>query len=239
MKYAVVTGCASGIGREVSLQLHNSGVKVFGLDIQSCDESFPSYVCEVSNESQVSRVIEEISKELEHIDYLINCAGMLSIGKPLMIKDMSFKQWDAIIKINLRSTVVMTKLLYPLLKNSSSSAIINISSEQSYNPDEGFSPYAVSKTGINSFTACAAKEFIEDNIRVNAVAFGTVKTNILKAFCDTNTEKELYLSKEKSIPLGVINVNEAANIVVDLLGDKYRHMTGEIIRIDGGNHFGL
>ena len=236
MKYAVVTGHASGIGKEVASQLHDLGIQVFGLDIQSCEAPFTSYVCEVSDEVQVTRVVNEISKLTDHIDYLINCAGMLTIGQPLMIKDMSFKQWDAIIKINLRSAMVTTKLFYALLKNSSSSMVINMSSEQAFYPDEGFSPYAVSKSGINSFTVCAAREFLEDEIRVNAVAFGTVKTNILKSFCDKKSELSMYEAKDKDVPFGVLPANVAAKIIVDLLDVKYRYMSGEIIRIDAGNH---
>lgn len=236
MKYAVVTGCASGIGKEVAAKLHNAGMVVFGLDIQNCEESFSSYVCEVSDETQVARIISEISKETDHIDYLVNCAGMLTIGKPLMIKDLSFKQWDAIIKINLRSVMVTTRLFYPLLKEGDKSVLINVSSEQSFFPDEGFSPYAVSKAGINSFTVCAAREFLESGIRVNAVAFGTVKTNILKSIYDEETEKSMYENQEKNIPFGVLPANVAAEIIIDLLDEKNSYMSGEIIRVDGGHH---
>ena len=236
MRYAVVTGCASGIGKEVASQLHDLGIKVYGLDIQSCETPFKSYLCEVSAEDQVDRVVNEISKETNHIEYLINCAGLLTIGKPLSIKDMSLKQWDAIIKINLRSVMIATKLFYPLLKNGSSPIIINLSSEQAYDPDEKFSPYVVSKSGVNSFTMCSAKEFLEDGIRVNAVAFGTIKTNIIKSFCDKETESLLYENKERTIPFGVLSADVAAKIIVNLLDEKYRYMSGEIIRVDGGNH---
>lgn len=236
MKYAVVTGCASGIGKDVAKLLKTNGVEVYGLDIQECYENYESYICEVSDELQVKKMFEIILRKTDHLDYLINCAGMLTIGTPLPIESMSVKQWDAILRINLRSVMLMTKTFHPLMKNSSMPIILNISSEQSFNPDKEFAPYAVSKAGINTFTKCCAKEFLDDKIRVNAIAFGTIKSRILNSYCNEEQEKKLYQVKEEQLPYGVISSETAAKIIVDLLDDKYGYMSGEVIRIDGGNH---
>lgn len=236
MKYAIVSGCASGIGLDVAKILVNNGVTVFGLDINHCKLALHSYICDVSDERQVTSIMEDIVQKTKRIDYLINCAGMLTIGKPLYIKDLPIKQWDALLRINLRSVMVTTKIFYPLLKDAVDARIINLSSEQSFSPDVGFTPYAVSKSGINCFTQCCAKEFSDYGIRVNAVAFGTVKTGILSSFCNEDEEEKLFKQKDNSIPFGVIPSEVAAQFIVNLLGDEYRFMTGEIIRMDGGNH---
>ena len=234
-KYAIVTGCASGIGYEISKRLSNQDVHVIGIDVDKPQSDFLSYGCDVSDENQVEDIILKISNHTQRIDYLVNAAGMLTIGKPQEIKDLSIKQWDAILRVNLRSAVIMTKLTYPLLKSSEEASIVNISSEQAFHPDVKFSPYAVSKAGINMFTTCAAKEFLGDRIRVNAIALGTVRTNILKSMALTPEQEEaMYREKDKRIPFGLIDNSSVVDLVEFLLSNKSGFMTGEVIRCDGG-----
>lgn len=238
-KYAIVTGCGSGIGKEIANRLCKKGIYVFGFDIEKADENFRSFVCDVSDENQVKNILEKISKQTSYINYLVNAAGMLTIGQPLAIKDMSIKQWDAIMRVNLRSVVIMIKHTYPYMKDIHDSSIVNISSEQVYNPDKCFSPYAASKAGINMLTVSAAKEFLSDGIRVNAVALGTVKTNILKSLpIDSKQEDSMYESKDNTIPFGIIELQSVYNVVNFLLSKESKYITGEIIRCDGGMFLG-
>lgn len=238
-KYAIVTGCAAGIGYEIAKTLNNNGIYVIGLDIEKTNSQFLSFLCDVSDEEQVVLVMKEVKKITSRVNYLVNAAGMLTIGKPLMIKDLSFKQWDAILKINLKSVAIMTKSIYPFMKGINDASIVNISSEQSLYPDTYFSPYAVSKAAINMFTICAAKEFIRDNIRVNAIALGTVKTNILNnLLCTTEQKEEMYKNKGKKIPLGLIELKSVFDVVYFLLSSKSKYITGEILRCDGGFFIG-
>lgn len=237
MEYAIVTGCASGIGKSVAEQLYLQGVTVFGLDINKCDYPFSTYVCEVSDEEQVAKCISKIAEQTDRIDYLVNCAGMLTVGTPLAIKDMPIKQWDAILRINLRSVMIMIKNVYPFLKKADYASVVNLSSEQTMRPQPGFLPYMVSKAGINALTEYCAQEFLNDNIRVNAVALGTVNTGILSSYCSKEEADELFKKKEETIPFGVMLAEDAANVIIYLLSKKNKYMTGEIVRIDGGGHF--
>lgn len=236
MEYAIVTGCASGIGKKVAEQLHLKGVRVFERDINKCEYLFNTYVCEVSDEIQVMKCISKIAEYTDKVDYLVNCAGMLTIGKPLAIKDMSVKQWDAILRINLHSVMIMIKHAYPFFKKADHAGIINLSSEQTMQPQSGFLPYMVSKSGINALTKYCAQEFLEDEIRVNAVALGTVNIGILSSYCEADAACRLFSEKEESIPFGVMSADEAANLIIYLLSKENRYMTGEIIRADGGRH---
>ena len=235
--FAIVTGCASGIGNEIANRLVSKGIEVIGLDIEECTCDFPSYVCDVSDERQVQQILALISKRTQCIDYLINAAGILCIGKALLLKEMSVKQWDAILKINLGSVMVMSKNVYPYMLHSDRGAIVNISSEQVYNPDLGYSSYAVSKSAINMLTICTAKEFLKDKIRVNAIALGTVKTNILKYLDVSEEQKELmFKNKKEQIPFGLMSRSDVADIIEFLISDHARFITGEIIRCDGGKY---
>ena len=234
-KYAIVTGVASGIGKKIADSLYSVGVKVFGLDIETVIAPYHTFICDVSDDIQVTQVMLEISKETKSIDFLVNVAGMLTIGVPLGIKDISIKQWDAIMRVNLRSVLIMIKATYPFLKESNSASIVNISSEQSLYPEKYFSPYAVSKSGINTLTVCAAKEFLEEKIRVNAIALGTVYTNILDTLSNSKINKDnLFRKKNDSIPFGVMETDNVFQLVNFLLSDNSKFITGEIIRCDGG-----
>lgn len=234
---AVVTGCASGIGRCVAARLQQSGIKVFGLDINECDLPIRSYVCDTSDEKQAAKICDAIGQETSSINYLVNCAGMLTIGRPLCINEMPMSQWDAIIKINLRSTVVMTRAMHPFLTKAGNAAIINVSSEQAFSPQRGFCPYIVSKAAINAFTQSCALEFLSDNIRVNAVALGTVKTAILESYCGKQTSDTLFKQKDSTVPFGIMSVDDAADLILFMMSSKNKYMTGEVVRADGGGRF--
>lgn len=241
-KYAIVTGASSGIGKAIAEKLVDKKVKVYGLDInENNNVNIKSYICDVSNEEQIFDIMTLIKKETDRIDYLVNCAGMLSIGKPLSIKEMSIKQWKAIMQINLESVLIMIKNCYPFMKNGENVAsIVNISSEQVMMPQIGFAPYMVSKTGIEALTKCAAQEFLYDRIRVNAIALGTIRTNILT--CMTQNEEEIkcmFQNKENSIPYGVATPEQIAEIIMFLLSESSSYMTGEVIYADGGNYLNM
>ena len=212
-------------------------MRVFGLDIEKGTlDNIRSFVCDVSDESQVIAVIEKIKETTRTIDYLVNAAGMLTIGRPIEISQTPVKQLDAIIRINTLSAFILTKHCYPLLKNHGGAAVVNVSSEQAYKPQRGFAPYAISKAAINALTQSAAIEFLDDKIRVNAVAFGTVETNILKSYIAGNEEIDrMFANKQESVPLGVMQPEDAAKVILFLLSDDSRYMTGEVIRVNGGN----
>lgn len=238
-KYAIVTGVASGIGMEVAEQLHRNNVIVYGLDINKADRAYKTFVCDVSDEQQIIKIVEMIKEETMSLNYLVNVAGMLTIGQPVMLQELPIKQWDALMRINLRSVLIMLKSTHSLLKNADLPSVVNISSEQSIYPEIGFAPYAVSKAAINMLTMCAAQEFMKDNIRVNSLALGTVKTHILNSFCNsTNEQEEMYKAKNSSIPFGVMETNNVSDLVMFLLSDKSKYITGETIRADGGAYLG-
>jgi len=236
-RYAIVTGSSSGIGKAIAKKLSKENVCVFGLDIkESQDKQVNAFICDVSDEEQVIRVLKQIGEITNTIDFLVNCAGMLTIGRPLPIKDTPLKQWDAMLRINLKSVMLMVKYCYPFLKEAAGKgSIVNISSEQTLSPQYGFAPYMVSKAGINALTKCAALEFLEEKIRVNAIVLGTVRTNFLQSYtADENMIESMFQSKNREIPFGVASPERVADIILFLLSDASSYITGQTILVDGG-----
>ena len=230
-KNAIVTGAASGIGLDIANRLAGEGVRVFGIDINAIDNVlFESYQCDVSNEPSIIETIKAIRLETCCIDYLINVAGVLTVNKKCLIRDITLNDWNRMLSINLTSMFLMIKHTYPILKLSKSACIINMSSDQSYKGQAGFAPYGISKAGINMLTQVAALEFENDNIRVNAIAPSAVKTNILSSLFDPKQIEEIY-ALQSGDTTKVLQPQDVSNMVCFLLSDKAKKITGEIFNI--------
>jgi NAD(P)-dependent dehydrogenase (short-subunit alcohol dehydrogenase family) len=230
-KYAIVTGAASGIGLNISSRLAEEGVRVFGIDSTLVKNSlFEFYQCDVSNEQSIIKTIQTISSETSYIDYLINVAGVLTVNKKCLIKDISLNDWNKLLSNNLTSMFLMMKYTYSLLKHSNNACIINISSDQSYKGQVGFAPYGISKAGINRLTQVAALEFEQDKIRINAIAPSAVKTNILSSLFTKEEIDKIYSSQLEN-KTKILLPEDITNMVCFLLSDKANKITGEIFNI--------
>lgn len=232
MKYAVITGSSSGIGKALVEVLCKQSIQTFGIDINPSNTT--QFICDVSDEKQVTNVVHKIKTVTEKIDYIFNSAGLLTIGNSIYAKDCTAKFLEAMFRLNTLSTFIICREFFPLLKNSKISNIINISSDQTFKPQIGFMAYAISKAGINMLTKCLAQEFVSHKILVNAFALGTVRTNILKCYCDEEASQKLFDIKGKSIPLGIMDAKSIANFLF-LFARQNKYITGEIIKIDAGN----
>jgi NAD(P)-dependent dehydrogenase (short-subunit alcohol dehydrogenase family) len=230
-KYAIVTGAASGIGLDIANYLSMNGVYVFGLDINPITYPlFKCFICDVSKERAVIKTLSKIKLITNAIDYLINVAGVLTVNKKCYIKDLELKDWNKMLSNNLTSVYLMTKYTYPLLKNSNSASIVNISSDQAFEGKIGFIPYGVTKAGINMLTQITALELIQDGIRVNAIAPGAVQTNILSSLFNKEQIDEIY--KDEESKSNILQPCDITDIISFLLSENSKNITGEIIKIN-------
>lgn len=199
-KYAIVTGAASGIGLDVAKRLSDMGVCVFGLDLKLCpNDNFHQFICDVSCEQDIIQTLNAIREETDHIDYLINVAGVLTVNGKRYIKDTEIADWNQMLSNNLTSVFILLRHTYPLLKAARGAAVVSLSSDQSLKGQEGFCAYGVSKAGINMLTQIAAAEFKGDGIRVNAIAPGAVRTNFLTSLFSDEVIKKIYETEGDSI----------------------------------------
>ena len=148
------------------------------------------------------------------------------------IEEMTEELWNKVINTNLKSAWAMTKACVPAIKKRSSGAIVMVSSSAGQRGEAHYSNYAASKGGQISFTKALSAE-LAPKIRVNAVAPGWIETAMVRPVFEDDTYKQSVLN---SIPLNRMATNDdVALAICFLLSDWSRHITGEILNINGGS----
>ena len=234
-KYAIVTGVSSGIGECIANSFIKEGIHVFGIDIHLPNNNeIEYYKCDIRDEKEIINIIKKIQSKTEHIDFLINAAGIFCYTERSLIENLSTDEWDNVIDINLKGTFLITKHTIPLLKKSYNGNIINLSSEQVIMPQIKSAPYAISKAGIEMFSKILALELIENKIRVNTIALASVKTNFLKKYKkDETIFNQMMEDTNKKMPFGIITPNDVYKFVKYLIEEDNK-ITGQTIVIDSG-----
>lgn len=239
-KVVLVTGAARGIGRSIAIACAKAGASVAFTDI-SREENFESLETELKslgskakgfvsnaadfNSSQL--MVDEVVKEFERIDVLVNNAG---ITRDALLMRMSEEQWDLVININLKSVFNLTKSVQKTMLKQRSGSIINMSSVVGVSGNAGQSNYSASKAGIIGFTKSIAKELGARNIRCNAIAPGFIETEMTKAI-----PEEARLEWAEKIPLKRAGQpDDVANVVIFLGSDLSSYVSGQVINVCGG-----
>ena len=231
-KVAVVTGASNGIGKSIVDVFIENGAKVIGLDIievESWNENLTMLKADVSSTTDCERVYGEITGRVDHIDILVNCAG---ITRDAMTRKMTEEQFDQVIAVNLKGVWNLTRLIGPAMQAKGAGSIINISSVVGVFGNIGQANYAATKAGVIGMTKSWAKEFALKgaNVRVNAVAPGYTMTNMMK------TVPENLLEKFRATTMlgRLAEPIEIANSVLFLASDLASYVTGEVLNVNGG-----
>ena len=185
---------------------------------------------DVSKQSNAKKIVQQSLKKFGRIDILVNNAGIWTYGE---IGSMSEKLWKETMRINLDGMFYMTNAVVPLMKKQHRGKIINISSTAGQSGEAEHSHYAASKGGMISFTKAIATELGQFNINVNSVAPGWVDTELNDSVFSDKKYKD---QERKKIPLQRIPTPEdIAGPIVFLASDLARHITGEIMNVNGGS----
>lgn len=188
-KVAVITGAASGIGRELSLQLAREGCIIAAADynkkdldetvkmIKAAGGEAGAFVADVSDQKAVKKMAADVIKKYKDIDILINNAGVTLFGR---FEELSVKDFDWILGINFWGIVYMTQAFMPKLKESSESYLVNVSSLFGLIGSEDQSAYCATKFAVRGFTESLRREAKGTSLNVSCVNPGGIKTNIAK-----------------------------------------------------------
>ncbi len=243
-KNAVVTGGSQGIGAAISTELAREGANVcltfrkheieamkYADEIREMGRKAIAVKCDISSFMDAERVAKTALDEFGGLDILVNNAGMNWDG---VSWKMTEEQWDRVIEVNLKGYFNFTRQVAPLFKEQKSGKIINITSINGLRGKFGQSNYSASKAGIIGYTKAIAKELGAFNVNVNAVAPGLIETSMLKE--SDARDKIIELAMNEIVLKRVGLPEDLANVVTFLASEKARHITGEIIKVDGGQY---
>jgi NAD(P)-dependent dehydrogenase (short-subunit alcohol dehydrogenase family) len=241
-KRAVITGGASGIGGAIVKMFVQEGARVIVADIDItsakslCNNlktnTLPFKVNVASSEDFIS-LIDFCEKEFSGLDVFVNNAG---IGLASKLPETSENDWQKVINVNLKGTFLGMKYAIPLMKKSGGGSIINISSIAAVVGLVDRAVYSASKGGIIAMSRAAAIDHVNDNIRINCIAPGTVDTPWIDRITQTyNNPAEAKKGMMERQPHGrLISPEEIAAMAVYLASDESKSTIGAVMVIDGG-----
>lgn len=237
-KVVIVTGGTRGIGLETVklFKENNAKVILFGSRKESVDKALDElknkgmdvdgYYPNLNDYNDVLLTINKILEKYQHIDILINNAGISANKK---IENTSSEEFVKIMDINVNAIFNVTKAVVPSMKINNGGVILNTSSMVSIYGQPAGVGYPASKFAVNGLTKSLARELAPYNIRVNAVAPGIINTDMV-----ANLPKEMVEPLIKTIPLGRIGEpRDIANAFLFLASDNASYITGNILSVDG------
>jgi NAD(P)-dependent dehydrogenase (short-subunit alcohol dehydrogenase family) len=252
-KNVIVTGAGSGLGKSIATEFAKAGANVVIADLNEeaattvsaelaqYGKNIVPYQVDVSNYEEVENMITGITKLLGSIDILVNNAGICK-AEPLIDMDMNFA--DKMIKINLNGTIYGCKAVLPQMIKQNKGKIVNMSSIAAKMGGVGASVYSATKAGVLELTACLAREYAKNNINVNCVLPGIIRTPLWEKMLDEMTNNdpskkdEVFASFTKEIPLGRPQDEiDIAFAVLFLCTEEADNITAQNLGVDGGETY--
>ena len=242
-KVAVITGGGSGIGRAISLLFAEQGahVHIFDLNIEGAQSVANDIISlgndatvhgvNVSDQSQIQRVAEEIGR----IDILVNNAGIAHVGD---LEHCSQEDFDRVFNVNVKGAYNALYAIIPQMKASGGGAILNLASIAAVVGIADRFAYSMSKGAIYAMSMSVARDYISHNIRSNSISPARVHTPFVDGFISKNypgNEEEMFEKLSQSQPIGrMAKPEEIAKLALFLCSDDAAFITGNDYPIDGG-----
>lgn len=222
----IVTGASRGLGRAVTERLIDSGQEVLGLSREIEDSPFNSIACDVSDYEEVKSVAIELKKGKKEISGLVNAAGIATMNLAVTTPPSMTQK---LIQTNLLGTIHCCQIFAPLLIRKKAGSIINFSTIAVALGLKGESIYAASKAGVEGFSRAFAREMADFNIRVNCVAPGPIKTDLLKGVSDEQIDAIVsqQVLRKMFLPRDVCDLCEF------LLSSKASSLSGQVLNVGG------
>jgi NAD(P)-dependent dehydrogenase (short-subunit alcohol dehydrogenase family) len=247
LRTVIITGGGSGIGFATAKALAETGIYKLVLlgrnrdkledaarNLGEVSSQVSVMTCDLRDSKQICSTIEKVVGAHHGIYGLVNNAGIYPFGGATTTTEES---WDEAMAVNLKAPFLLTQaVVEAMIKASQGGRIVNVSSTAGILPNHFALAYSVSKAALNHLSRTLAKELGKDNITVNCVCPGLVRTPLHDAYHQSESDlEEFYAKRGAAIPLGRVGEPvDVAGIIRFLLSEEASWITGEIMNVDGG-----
>ena len=243
-RVALVTGATSGIGRATALRLAKEGADVavtgrraellndVAAEVRAAGRRAIAVTGDARDEAHAHDAVARTVAELGGLTILVNNAGVIGTGP---VETTSLEEWRRVVDTDLTGPFLFSRAAAPVLKGRPGASIVNVSSVTGRRPYPNLAPYCVAKAGLDMLTECLALELAPHGVRVNAINPGVVVTNLHNA-SKAVPDYAAFLERSKQThPLGFVGTPEdAAELILFLVSDRARWITGGLYALDGG-----
>lgn len=239
-KTAIITGASRGIGKGIAVKFAQQGANVaftylssvekgeaLAAELESYGVKAKGYRSDASDFAAAEQLANDVVADFGSIDILVNNAG---ITKDTLLMRMTEEDWDAVMRINLKSAFNCTKAVQRTMLKQRSGSIINMSSVVGVKGNAGQANYAASKAGMIGFTKSVALELGSRNIRSNAIAPGFIETEMTEVLDEKTVQgwRDTIPLKRGGSP------EDVANACVFLGSDMSAYISGQVLNVCGG-----
>ena len=222
----IVTGASRGLGKAITERLTKKGEKVIGLARSTDGLNIENIECDVSNYSSVKSAARKVKKMRTPIKAFINVAGTASMNMAVTTDESTVQK---LIQTNLAGTIYCCQLFAPIMLRQRYGSFINFSTIAVALALKGESVYAASKAGVEAFSRTFAREMADFNIRVNCIAPGPIRTDLLRGITDTQIQK---ITSQQIIPKQ-FQKSDVCDLVELLIDEKASSLSGQVLNVGG------
>jgi 3-oxoacyl-[acyl-carrier protein] reductase len=230
-KVAIVTGGSGAIGSAILDALRQDGARAFSLDLLDSGAQRDWVKCDVRKEDAIAAAVESVNSSAGRLDIVVHAAG---ISRDAVIWKMSTEDWDSVQSVNLRGAFLLLRHSIPLLRKAQGGRIVLIGSINGSRGKFGTSAYSASKAGLLGLAKSVAREVGRYAILVNVIEPGWVRTPLTEAV--PQAVKEAAIAE--SLLGNLLEPADVAASVLFLCGRGAARITGQVLRVDGGQYLG-
>ena len=222
----IVTGASRGLGQAITERLVENGEVVLGLARNAGGMNIDAIECDVSDYASVKNASKEVKRMKKPVKAFVNAAGVASMNMAVTTDESTVQK---LIQTNLVGTIYCCQLFAPIMLRQKQGSFINFSTIAVALALKGESVYAASKAGVESFSRTFAREMADFNVRVNCIAPGPIRTDLLRGITDMQIEK---ITSQQVIPKQ-FQKSDVCDLVELLLDEKAASLSGQVLNIGG------